>query len=550
MAHTIRLALLALSLGAAGALWAQRTITMSGYVKDAATGEALIGANVYVKETMRGGATNTYGYYVLNVPAGKHTVVMSFIGYEDNVQVVEASADMKINIVAKPIAIQVQEFEVVGERKANTEDTRMGTVDLDVQKLQTLPALLGEVDILKTIQFLPGVQSNGEGNAGFYVRGGGPDQNLILLDNAIVYNASHLFGFFSVFNADAVKNIELIKGGMPANYGGRISSVLDINMKEGNDKAFHGQGGIGLISSRLTLEGPIVKDRSSFIVSGRRTYIDVLTKPFINKESAFAGTGYYFYDLNAKANYTFSDKDRVFLSGYFGRDVFNFKGQGENGTEFRIPWGNTTVSARWNHVFGPKLFLNTTATYSDYTFQFAAQQDQFRFRLYSGIKDYGLKLDFGHYPTARHRLKYGAQYTYPIYTTSTVDVASGDVDFNIDTPPQLHAHESAVYVLDEYDFTDRLRANVGLRLSRFDHVGPYVNYIVDERGNSVGKEEIAPGKPIASFMALEPRASLRYTTGPKSSVKAIIPAVRNTCALASFGSSSLPTDRGYPAAHA
>ncbi|MFN3876001.1 MAG: TonB-dependent receptor plug domain-containing protein, partial [Flavobacteriales bacterium] len=415
-----------------------------------------------------------------------------------------------------------------------------------VQRLQTLPALLGEVDVLKTIQFLPGVSSNGEGNAGFYVRGGGPDQNLILLDNAIVYNASHLFGFFSVFNADAVKNIELIKGGMPANYGGRISSVLDINMKEGNNKAFHGQGGIGLISSRLTLEGPILRDRSSFIVSGRRTYIDVLTKPFIKPESPFAGTGYYFYDLNAKANYTLSDKDRFFLSGYFGRDVFNFKGQGSGGTQFRIPWGNSTVSARWNHVFGPKLFLNATATFSDYTFQFGAQQDQFRFRLFSGIKDYGLKLDLGHYPSARHRLKYGAQYTYHIYTTSTVDVSSGDVDFDIDTPPKLHAHETSVYALDEYDITDVLRVNVGLRLSRFDHVGPYTNYILDDRGRSIGKEEIAPGRPIARHMAVEPRASLRYTTGPNSSVKAGFMRAAQFVHLASFGSSSLPTDVWIP----
>ena len=539
--------LLFLAFALPSSLFAQKQVTISGYVKDASSGEALIGASVYVKETMRGTSTNVYGYYVLNVEPGTHTVAVSYIGYEDYAKSVTLSADLKLNISAKPKSILAQEVEVIGERKKeNTEDTRMGTVDLDVQKLQTLPALLGEVDILKTIQFLPGVKSNGEGNAGFYVRGGGPDQNLILLDNAIVYNASHLFGFFSVFNADAVKNIELIKGGMPANYGGRISSVLDINMKEGNEKTYHAQGGIGLIASRLTVEGPIVKDKSAFIISGRRTYIDVLTKPFIPDTSNFAGTGYYFYDLNAKANYTISDKDRVFVSGYFGRDVFTFKGQGDNGTSFRIPWGNTTVSARWNHVFGPKLFLNTTATFSDYTFQFAAQQDQFRFKLYSGIKDYGMKLDFGHYPSARHRLKYGAQYTYHIYTTSTVDVASGDVDFDIDTPPKLHAHESAIYVLDEYDITDALRVNAGLRLSRFDHVGPYVKYNIDERGRSVGSERISPGKPISSYMGLEPRLSLRYTTGPNSSVKASFSRAQQYVHLASFGSSSLPTDVWVP----
>lgn len=526
---------------------AQGTVTISGYVKDASNGEALIAANVYLKEIKRGAVTNAYGYYVLNVPTGTHTVVMSYIGFEDFISVVEVKEDLKLNIDARPKAIAMKEFEAVGERrKSNTEDTQMGTVDLDVQRLNTLPALLGEVDILKTIQFLPGVKSNGEGNSGFYVRGGGPDQNLILLDNATVYNASHLFGFFSVFNADAVKNIELIKGGMPANYGGRISSVLDINMKEGNDKGFHGQGGIGLISSRLTLEGPIVKDRGSFIVSGRRTYIDVLTKPFIPDTGAFAGTGYYFYDINAKANYRLSDKDRFFLSGYFGRDVFTFSGASAGDPKFRIPWGNTTVSARWNHVFGPKLFLNTTATYSDYSFAFDATQDQFAFKLFSGIKDYGLKLDMAHYPSARHHLKYGAQYIYHIYTTSTVDVSSGDTEFDIDTPPKLHAHESALYVLDDYDVTDLLRVNVGLRLTRFDHVGPYTQYQLDDRGRSIGKEEFGPGKPIHSYMALEPRLSARYTLGPNSSVKASFNRGQQYVHLASFSSIALPTDVWIP----
>ncbi len=523
------------------------TVTVSGYVKDASSGEALIGANVYVKETLRGTATNVYGYYVLILEPGTHTIVMSFVGYEDQPKVIDVQADLKLNIEAVPKSILVEEVEIVGEKtKQNTEGTQMGTNELDVQRLSTLPALFGEVDILKTIQFLPGVKSNGEGNSGFYVRGGGPDQNLILLDNATVYNASHLFGFFSVFNADAVKNIELIKGGMPANYGGRISSVLDINMKEGNDKGFHGQGGIGLISSRLTLEGPIVKNRGSFIVSGRRTYIDVLTKPFLSDTGAFTGTGYYFYDINAKANYRLSDKDRFFLSGYFGRDVFTFSGANKGDPAFRIPWGNTTMSARWNHVFGPKLFLNTTATFSDYSFAFDATQDQFAFKLFSGIKDYGLKLDLAHYPTARHHLKYGAQYIYHIYTTSTVSVESGDTDFDIDTPPKLHAHETALYVLDDFDVTDLLRVNAGVRFTRFDHVGPYTLYELDERGRSVGTTEYGPGEPIGHYMALEPRLSARYTLGPNSSVKASFNRGQQYVHLASFSSIALPTDVWIP----
>jgi len=525
----------------------QKTFTVSGYVKDASSGETLIGASVVDKTLGRGVNANTFGYFVLSLTPGKHTLSTSFIGYDNMDKVIDLQADMKINIELKPKSIQIGAFEVVGERSENnTEGTQMGTVDLDVQKMNTLPALLGEVDILKVIQFLPGVQSNGEGNSGFYVRGGGPDQNLILLDNATVYNASHLFGFFSVFNADAIKNIELIKGGMPANYGGRISSVLDINMKEGNEKGFHGQGGIGLIASRLTLEGPIVKDRSSFIVSGRRTYIDVLTKPFVNKNGAFSGSGYYFYDLNAKANYRFSDKDRVFLSGYFGRDVFNFAGPDPGDPGIKIPWGNATLAARWNHVFGPKLFLNTTATFSDYSFAFDAKQDQFGFKLFSGIKDYGLKMDLSHYPNGRHRLKYGGQYIYHIYTTSTVEVNSGDTQFNIETPPKLHAHEGALYVMDDFDVTDNFRINAGLRFTTFHHVGPFTLYELDDQGRTSGKVDYKTGKPISSYSAIEPRLSMRYITGKNSSVKASFNQGQQYVHLASFSSIALPTDVWIP----
>jgi hypothetical protein len=526
---------------------AQGNTSLSGFVRDAGSGEALIGANVYVRETMKGTSTNVYGYYVLNLEPGTHTIVVSFVGYEDHVRVVELTGSQKLNIEVLPKAIMAREFEVVGERgQENTEGTQMGTVELDVQRLTTLPALLGEVDILKTIQYLPGVQNNGEGNSGFYVRGGGPDQNLILLDDATVYNASHLFGFFSVFNADAVRNIELIKGGMPANYGGRISSVLDLTMKEGNSKQFHGQGGIGLISSRLTLEGPIVKDRSSFILSGRRTYIDVLTKPFVNPESQISGSGYYFYDLNAKANYRISDKDRVYLSGYFGRDVFTFTGTEPGDPEFQIPWGNATLSARWNHVFGPRLFMNATATFSDYSFAFNAEQDDFGFELFSGIKDYGLKVDLSHYPRVGHQLKYGGQYIKHVYTTSTVSINSGDIPFNIDTPPLLHAHEGALYILDEFDVTDQLRINAGLRFSTFHHVGPFLRYDLDENGNTLRRTRFDAEEPIASYSALEPRLSARYRIDGKSSVKASYNRGQQYVHLASFSSVALPTDVWIP----
>jgi outer membrane cobalamin receptor len=253
-----------------------------------------------------------------------------------------------------------EEVIVTGERlDKNVSSSNMSQNKIGVDNIKQLPVILGEVDILKSAQLLPGIQSGGEGNSGLYVRGGGPDQNLILLDEAVVYNAAHLFGFFSVFNADAIKDINIIKGGMPAEYGGRLSSVLDITMKDGNNKKYEAAGGIGLLSSRLTIEGPVQKDKSSFIVSGRRTYIDVLSKPFLNNDNAFSGSGYYFYDLTTKVNYKISDKDRLYLSGYFGRDVFSFNNS-DNGIGIEIPWGNATSSLRWNHLFNDKLFMNTS----------------------------------------------------------------------------------------------------------------------------------------------------------------------------------------------
>lgn len=543
----LRLPLSGLALLFACALHAQDRFTVSGYVNDSTSGEALIGASVFVQEIQKGVPTNTYGFYSVTLEAGTYTFVVRYIGYADLQRTVVLNADRKLNLLLRPTVTEMKSVEVVGEKRvSNTESTAMGRMDVDVQKLQTLPALLGEVDILKTIQYLPGVKSNGEGNSGFYVRGGGPDQNLILLDEATVYNASHLFGFFSVFNADAVKNIELIKGGMPANYGGRTASVLDITMKEGNSKEFHGQGGIGLISSRLTLEGPIVKEKSSFIVSARRTYIDVLTKPLINKDSQFAGSGYYFYDINAKANYRLSDKDRFFLSGYFGRDVFTLKGNEPGSPDFNIPWGNATVSGRWNHVFGPKLFMNTTVTFSDYKFRFDGGQDEFKFKLFSGIKDYGLKVDLSQYPNVRHSLKYGAQLIRHIYTPSTVDVSSGDTEFNIDTPSKLNANELAVYAMDEFDITDQLRMTAGMRLSAFAHIGSFREYLLDDEGNATGTRDYGAGSTVKAYQGLEPRLALRYRLDNTSSLKASYNRNLQYVHLASFSSIGLPTDVWIP----
>ncbi|MBS1689793.1 MAG: TonB-dependent receptor, partial [Bacteroidetes bacterium] len=327
---------------------AQKKVSLSGYIRDAASGESLIGATVYIVEAQQGATANGYGFYSVSVPAGKYTVKYSYVGYGTRTESMELIENQSFNAELNNTSA-LKEVEVTTTRKdENVKNTEMGTISLTMDKIKKLPVIFGETDILKALQLLPGVQSAGEGDGGFYVRGGGPDQNLVLLDEAVVYNTGHLFGFFSIFNSDAIRDVTLIKGGMPANYGGRLSSVIDVSMKEGNMKQFHAEGGIGLISSRLTLEGPIKKDKGSFMISGRRTYIDVLTKPFIS--GRLAGSGYYFYDVNLKANYKLGEKDRVYLSGYFGLDKFNFNSPNSD-FHANIPWGNKTATLRWNHQF-------------------------------------------------------------------------------------------------------------------------------------------------------------------------------------------------------
>jgi len=435
---------------------------------------------------------------------------------------------------------------VTGEKSDNNvSSTSMGVVKMPVGQIKALPALMGEVDILKTIQLLPGVASGGEGNTGFYVRGGGPDQNLILLDEAVVYNASHLFGFFSVFNADAIKSVNLIKGGMPGQYGGRLSSVLDLSMKDGNSKKMEVDGGIGIISSRLTIQGPIKKDTSSFIISARRTYIDVLADPFIKKTAKAKGSGYYFYDLNAKMNYKFSDKDRIFLSGYFGRDVFTFK-RSDIGFNVNIPWGNATTSLRWNHLFNNKLFVNTTAIYSDYEFSFGAEQDLFEFRLYSGITDYNAKVDFTYLPNVLHNIKFGVNYTYHIFKPSSVSARIGETEYDLSGIIKYYANDAAIYFNDDFDVTDKLKISAGVRGTYFEQIGPFDRFVKNEFGITEDTINYKRGEKVVDYFRVEPRFSARYKLSAKSSIKASYTQNYQYIHLASVSSVSLPTDLWVP----
>jgi len=532
-------------------MYAQEKFTISCYVTDLSSGESLIGANVYEKGTQIGGSTNLYGFYAMSLEKGKYTIAVSFIGYEIFEKELDLKEDIRLDIELKPISQSLEAVEIRADRKKNVEGTQMGTVNMEVEKIKTLPAFLGEVDIIKTIQLLPGVQSGGEGNAGLYVRGGGPDQNLILLDGAVVYNVSHLFGFFSVFNADAVKNIELIKGGIPANYGGRLSSVLDIAMNDGNKKKFSGSGGIGLISSRLTLEGPVQKDKSSFVISARRTYIDVLLAPLAASNSDLEGTGYFFYDLNAKFNHTFSKKDKLFVSGYFGRDRFSFRDQSAD-FSINVPWGNATTSVRWNHIFGQKLFMNSTATFSDYDFSFRGEQEQFIFNLFSGVRDLTLKTDLTWYPSVRHNVKFGAGHIYHTFRPNNLEASSGETDFITGEKERIFANESYLYVLDEYDISDNLKINAGLRLSSFGHIGPFKRFKKDLNDPDITSRptldiiDYERGEQIESYLRLEPRFSARYKLNSNSSVKAAVTRNVQFIHLASLSPIALPTDLWLP----
>jgi hypothetical protein len=516
---------------------AQDKYVLSGYVKDAATGETLIGAAVAVTDSAGlGTVTNAYGFYSLELPEGTHRLRYSYVGYSGQVATVNLSEAKRLNIELAEESVELQEVVVKARPDdANVKSTEMGTVGLQMDNVKKLPALMGEVDVLKTIQLLPGVLSAGEGNAGFYVRGGGPDQNLVLLDEAVVYNPGHLLGFFSVFNADAIKNTTLIKGGMPAQYGGRLSSVVDIQMKEGNDREYAMEGGIGLVASRVTFEGPIVEERSSFIVSARRTYALDLAQPFLNNTS-FAGTNYYFYDLNAKANYRFSDEDRLYFSTYFGRDVLQFRSNARD-FNFDMPYGNATATLRWNHLFSDKLFMNVSAIYNDYDFGFSGGQGDFRIGLESGVRDWNGKVDFEFFPNPNHHLRFGANYTYHRLTPSLATATNGEEVFGNEGEIR-YAHESAVYLSDEMKIGSGIRLNAGLRVSAFTQLGPYTSKL-----DSTG---YAAGEPVKTYIGLEPRLAATFYLNSVSSLKAGVTVANQYLHLVSNSTSTLPTDIWMP----
>jgi hypothetical protein len=526
--------------------YSQTKFKISGYVRDSASRETLIGATLQIVETGKYVSTNQYGYFSINVLAGNLTVTSSSIGYLTQQTSYKVDSNLVVDIFLSSKSTLSNEIIISATKKdANVKNAQMGQIDLSMGKIKALPVLFGEVDPLKTLQLFPGITNAGEGNSGIYVRGGGPDQNLLLLDDAVVYNSGHLFGFFSIFNGDAIKNISIIKGGMPAQFGGRLSSVLDVAMKDGNMKKFQGEGGIGSIAARFSLQGPIKKDKSSFILSGRRTYIDALAKPFIKKGSQFDGSGYYFYDLNAKFNYRFTAKDRVYLSGYFGRDVFDFVNN-KRQFDVNIPWGNSTITVRWNHVFQRNLFVNTTLLYNDYNFSFGARQKYFDFNLKSGIRDFSYKSDFDFFASNEHRIKFGVQATRHIFTPSIVSGKQDSAVFKNDMTQKKYSNELSSYVQDDWDISNNVKVNYGLRWSGFQQIGPYKNYTSDNFGNKLDSIVYKSNETVKFYNGLEPRTTVRLSLDETTSLKGSVSRNLQYIHLVSNAGTTLPTDIWVP----
>lgn len=530
------------------AITAQTDYTLNGTITDERNGETLFGATVFLKGTTIGVVTNEYGFYSVTAPEGNYTLIIYYMGYDEIGSEVTLNRDQKLDFEISEVSTQLEEVVVTADEPERTllRKPEMSVSKLNIATVKQMPVVLGEVDILKSLEMLPGVTSNGEGTGGFHVRGGAQDQNLVLLDEAIIYNTSHMFGFFSVFNADAIKDVKLYKGGIPARFGGRVSSVLDVRQKDGNSKNFALTGGIGIISSRLTAEGPLFKEKGSFLVAGRRSYADLLLKASGNENSIT------FYDLNLKTNYNINDNNKLFLSGYFGRDSFKF------GKNFNASYGNSTGNLRWNHIFNDKLFSNVSAIVSKYDYELGFISAQFKWL--SSINNYNLKYDFKYYLSDAFKLDFGASAIYYDFDPGQVNPTSETSSVNPLKLDRKKALESGLYLNAEHKLTSKLTAQYGLRYSAFTRLGgqalvDYANnqpvvYNVElgiyERGTEIGETNFEKGKAIKRFGNFEPRVSLAYELNEVSSVKAGFSRAAQYIHLLSNTSSATPLDVWTP----
>ncbi|SNB14018.1 putative TonB-dependent outer membrane receptor [Flavobacterium psychrophilum] len=526
--------------------FAQDRFTISGIISDAKNNETLIGVNISSKNTKAFAVTNEYGFYSLTLPKGDYQIAISYVGFQKIEETISLTQNIKKNYSLSDSEQQLEEVVITEKTKSNIRKPEMSVNKLSIATIKQMPVVLGEVDVLKAILLLPGVTNAGEGQSGFNVRGGGADQNLILLDEATIFNSSHVFGFFSVFNPDAIKDLKLYKGGIPARFGGRASSVLDIYQKDGNSKNFHVNGGIGLISSRLLAEGPIVKDKGSFLIGGRASYAHLFLKLTDNKNVA------YFYDLNTKLNYKLNKNNNLYVSGYFGRDVFSLN------KTFTNTYGNSTLNLRWNHLYSDKLFSNLSMIYSDY--YYGLTLDFVGFNWNSGIKNYNLKYDFKYYLSDKIKLNYGANGIYYNFNPGTIEPVNSQSGINYKQLEKKYAFEPALYIDAEQKITNNLSVNYGLRYSMFYRLGNstvnlYENnqpvfYDSDlkiyEKAKPIGTEYFGKNKTIASFNNLEPRFSVAYELNNNQSVKASYNRMVQYLQLISNTASPTPLDVWTP----
>ncbi len=521
-------------------LAAQQTFTINGNIKDNKTGELMIGARIYLSEKPKiGTVSNAYGFYSISAPPGTYTLIVGYAGYKQDSSKVVLDKNISLNVGISEQVTELQEV-VISSTKQNENVSKplMGVQKLTVSEIKNVAVIFGERDVLKTIQLLPGIKSTGEGSSGFYVRGGGADQNLILLDEATVYNASHLLGFFSSFNSDAIKDLTVYKGAMPAEYGGRLSSVVDIKMNDGNNKDYHASGGIGIIASRLTFEGPIVKNKGSFIISARRTYADYLYLKF-SSDSSTKKSSLYFYDLNLKANYTLDDKNRVYLSGYFGKDNLGIGGI------FGIDYGNSTATARWNHIFNSRLFSNTTFIYSNYNYNVHLAYGVDDIIIKSKIEDIALKQDFQYFVNSDNKINFGFNIIKHKLDPGVFD-ASALSNFNSLILQSKYDYENAAYISHEFSPSDKIRLNFGIRLSAFSIMGPGNFYTYDDSGFTIKTDSYKSGQLVKTYFNLEPRASASFQITENSSLKVSYTRNIQNLHLLSNSTTANPTDLWIP----
>jgi hypothetical protein len=527
--------------------FSQQKFTISGVIADASTNETMIGVNIYIPELKTGATTNEYGFYSLTVPKGDYTLQIEYVGFKTVEEKIQLEQNTKRNFKLSSSEQQLDEIVVTTNKKsANIKSTEMSVNKLSMATIKKMPVVMGEADVLKSILLLPGVTNAGEGQSGFNVRGGGADQNLILLDEAMIFNSSHVFGFFSVFNPDAIKDLKLYKGGIPSRYGGRASSVLDIYQKEGNSNSFHMNGGIGLISSRLLAEGPIVKDKGSFLIGGRASYAHLFLQLADNENSA------YFYDLNAKLNYKFDDNNSLYASGYFGRDFFNIS---EN---FKNNYGNSTVNLRWNHLFSDRHFSNLSVIFSDYYYGLTFSQVGFDWR--SGIKNFNLKYDFRYYLSDKIKLNYGINSIYYKFNPGTIKPMSDESSINFKQLDKKNAYEPSVYLEAEHQASQKLSFLYGLRFSMFYRLGASTVNLYEnnqavtfndqlkiyEKGIPIGTKTYGYNDVITSFSNWEPRFSTTYVLNDDSSIKASYNRMVQYLQLVSNTASPTPLDIWTP----